>query len=163
VNVYCIDTSSLIELKIKYPREVFPTLWEKMEELIQNGRIIAPIEVKKEIEKGDDELKKWVRGKKRNRMFIKPDENQVMKVKEILKDFPFLAKPDKPDEPNADPWLFAVVLVKIEEEKERLIQYNSIVTDESQRKPRKIPAVCKEIGIVSINLIGLFKEEGWKF
>jgi hypothetical protein len=120
---------------------------------------------KKEIEKGDDELKKWVRGKKRNRMFIKPDENQVMKVKEILKDFPFLAKPDKPDEPNADPWLFAVVLVKIEEEKERLIQYNSyiIVTEESQRKPRKIPAVCKEIGIVSINLIGLFKEEGWKF
>jgi hypothetical protein len=81
VNVYCIDTSSLIELKIKYPREVFPTLWEKMEELIQNGQIIAPIEVKKEIEKGDDELKKWVRGKKRNRMFIKPDENQVMKVK----------------------------------------------------------------------------------
>lgn len=165
MNVYCIDTSSLIELKIKYPREVFPTLWEKMEELIQSGRIIAPIEVKKEIEKGDDELKKWVRGKKRNRMFIKPDENQVMKVKEILKDFPFLAKPDKPDEPNADPWLFAVVLVKIEEEKERLIQYNSyiIVTEESQRKPKKIPAVCKEIGIVSINLIGLFKEEGWKF
>jgi len=55
--------------------------------------------------------------------------------------------------------------VKIEEEKERLIQYNSyiIVTEESQRKPKKIPAVCKEIGIVSINLIGLFKEEGWKF
>jgi hypothetical protein len=150
VNVYCIDTSSLIELKIKYPREVFPTLWEKMEELIQNGRIIAPIEVKKEIERGDDELKKWVRGKKRNRMFIKPDENQVMKVKEILKDFPFLAKPDKPDEPNADPWLFAVVLMKIEEEKERLIQYNSyiIVTKNRRGNQRRSQRFVKKLGLL---------------
>ena len=166
MDIYCIDTSSLIELKEKYPKEIFATLWEKIDELIQKGRIIAPVKVKKEIERGDDELKKWVNDKKRKKMFIKPDENQVKKAKEILKKYPFLAKSEKSEGlDDADPWLIVLAAIKNEEEGMRLFSKNNyiIITEESPVKPNRIPAVCREIKIECINLIEFFKREGWKF
>jgi len=33
--IYCIDTSSLIELKEKYPQTIFTNLWNNIDELIQ--------------------------------------------------------------------------------------------------------------------------------
>lgn len=174
MNIYCIDTSSLIELKGKYPETIFPTLWRKIEELIQEKRLIAPIEVKKEIEKGDDKLKNWVRSKKRNKMFIKPDSFQVEKVKEILSRFAFLSKPEKPDELSADPWLIALAAKKNEEEdaKNLLFQREGnyiykknyiVVTEESKRKLERIPAVCNEFGIECINLLEMLEKEKWEF
>ena len=50
-TVYCIDTSSLINLK-PYRRDIFPTIWKKLENMIKNGELIAPLEVYGEIEVG---------------------------------------------------------------------------------------------------------------
>jgi len=162
--IYCIDTSSLIELKEKYPQTIFTNLWNNIDELIQKGRIIAPVEVKKEIEKGDDELKSWVKNKRRNKMFIKPDKFQFEKAKEILSKYTFLAKSDKVDDVNADPWLISLVVKKLDEEKEILFKNQYIiVTEESQIRSNRIPTVCKQINIECINLIKMFEQEGWKF
>jgi ribosomal protein S8 len=147
---------------------------EKNRGTYQEKRLIAPIEVKKEIEKGDDKLKNWVRSKKRNKMFIKPDSSQVEKVKEILSRFGFLSKSEKPDELSADPWLIALAAKNNEEEdkKNPLFQRECnyiykknyiVVTEESKRKPEKIPAVCNEIGIECINLIEMLEREKWEF
>jgi len=147
---------------------------EKNRGTYQEKRLIAPIEVKKEIEKGDDKLKNWVRSKERNKMFIKPDSFQVEKVKEILSRFGFLSKSEKPDELSADPWLIALAAKNNEEEdkKNPLFQENVttytkknyiVVTEESKRKPEKIPAVCNEIGIECINLIEMLEREKWEF
>jgi len=46
---YCIDTSALIDFNRTYPRDVFPSLWEKMELMVKNGNLIAPKEVLNEI------------------------------------------------------------------------------------------------------------------
>jgi hypothetical protein len=56
---YCIDASSLLKLKEDFPRKVFPALWDRMEQLIKDGRLFAPEEVFKEIE-FDDEISAWV-------------------------------------------------------------------------------------------------------
>lgn len=58
-NKYVIDSSSLIDLKRKYPVDVFPGVWEKIDDLIVSNRLIAPEEVFNEIENGDDELVPW--------------------------------------------------------------------------------------------------------
>ncbi|MFN3599128.1 MAG: DUF4411 family protein [Aquificaceae bacterium] len=157
VLIYIIDTSSLIEMKDKYPIDVFPTVWKNMGELYANGRLIAPSEVKKEIR--DDELKNWIKNKKN--MFIAPDRFQTKKLKDILERFPFLAKPDGIG-PNADPWLIALALSK----KEEISIFNQdyvIITEESKSKQKRIPAVANHYGIECINLIELFKKEGWRF
>jgi len=163
MDVYCIDTSSLIEMKDRYPIDVFIDLLPKMEKLIEGGRLIAPVEVKREIEQGDDELKKWVKGKKR--LFVKPDARQIKKVKEILGKHPYLAKSEEVSASNADPWLIALAIVKNEEEKENLFSNSKyvIVTEESKTNPQKIPAVCRNYNIECINLLEFFRRVGWRF
>jgi len=69
MNIYIIDTSSLIEMKNKYPKEVFPTLWKNITELISKNRLISPMEVRKELKKGKDELSKWIKQKEIKNMF----------------------------------------------------------------------------------------------
>jgi hypothetical protein len=160
--VYCIDTSSLIEMKDKYPMDVFKSLWTNMERLIKDGRLIAPVDVGEEIKQGDDELKKWVKSQKK--LFVKHDKRQMERVKDVLKDYPFLAKSEKPGVSNADPWLIALSVVKNDKEKEELFQRKYIVvTEESKMKPNRIPAVCRNYNIECINLLELFRKEGWEF
>jgi hypothetical protein len=50
-DLYCVDSSSLIRLKQDFPRSVFPAVWEKIEELVEQERIIAPDEVLREIKR----------------------------------------------------------------------------------------------------------------
>ncbi len=161
MDIYCIDTSSLIEMKDRYPQDVtmFGRLWNNIDNLCRAHRMVSPIEVLKEIKQGDDELKKWANGKK---IFVKIDEKQSEKVKEILKNYPFLSNSEKPG-PNADPWLITLALVKNEEEKERLFSDKKyiVVTEESKIRGNRIPSICKVYAIECINLLELFRREGW--
>lgn len=165
MDIYCIDTSSLIEIKDRYPQDVtmFKKVWNNIENLYKTKRLIAPIEVLKEIEQGDDELKRWTKGKK---IFVKPDKKQGEKIKEILEKYPFLANSEKPG-PNADPWIIALAIVKNEEEKGQLFSDKKyigeyiVVTEESKTRKDRIPSVCKNYNIECVNLIELFRREGW--
>lgn len=165
MDIYCIDTSSLIEMKDKYPQDVtlFKKLWNNMDELCRKNRLIAPIEVLKEIEQGDDELKRWAKAKEK-KIFVKPDKKQSEKMKEILAKYSFLANPEKPG-PNADPWLIAIAIVKNEEEKKSPSLFGDkkyiVATEESKTRKNKMPFVCKIYNIECINLIELFRKEKW--
>ena len=53
--IYFVDTSELINLNNRYPRKTFPGLWENVEDLISQGRMLAPNGVRDEIKQGHDE------------------------------------------------------------------------------------------------------------
>jgi len=159
--IYVMDTSSLIKMKEQYPRATFPSVWRKLEDLCKSGRLIAPLEVLKEIEEGDDELKVWA--KKVKNIFIKPDKRQTEIVKDILSKHSYLAKPQKTG-PNADPWIIALAIRENEKTQQTLFpNVYIVVTEESKTKPQKIPGVCRDYGIDCINILELFEREGWKF
>lgn len=148
-------------MKDKYPRDVslFKPVWENVEKLCREGRLITSVEVLKEIGQGDDELKRWAKSKRE--IFIKQNKSQFAKISELLNKFPFLAKPEKPG-PNADPWVIALAVEKNREEQKDLFpKKHIVVTEESKTKINKIPAVCKNYDIECINLIELFRREGW--
>ena len=159
--IYIIDTSSLIEMKDKYPRATFPSVWQKLEEICEDKRLIAPYEVFKEIEEGDDELNIWA--KKFKKIFIKPDKRQTEIEKNILSKHPYLAKSQKIG-PNADPWIVALAIQKNKKTQETFFpEVYIVVTEELKTKPQKIPRVCRDYGIDCINILELFEREGWKF
>ena len=56
---YAVDTSGLIHGWNKYPPKVFESLWKNIEEMINDGKIIAPEEVKNELGVGGDDLFVW--------------------------------------------------------------------------------------------------------
>ncbi len=164
LNFYVIDTSSLIDFNIRYPMDVFPNLWNKVEDLIKRGMLIAPKEVFNEIAVGDDALKRWA--KKQKRFFKELDKSQIQIVKDILKQYPSLAKPSK-EGPNADPFIIALVLSLVKDPQQTLspsVKKRIIVTEEQLRgNAIKIPFVCKSYGIDCINIVEMFRSEGWKF
>ena len=151
---YSIDTSALLEgWRRFYPPDVFPALWEKLEELIESGELRATEEVFHEIERKDDELHKWVRD--HANMFIPLDEQIQIAVLEILQDHKRLLDTRK-NRSGADP--FVIALAKLEA--------CTVVTNEratnSENKPN-IPDVCSALGIRAINLLELIREQGWIF
>lgn len=151
--VYCIDTSALIDLKKIYPRDIFPSLWDNIEKLITQGRIIAPREVLKELKQyGDknDELLKWAR--KHKKMFKAVDSAQLQRLQEILNNYPAFVDANKIG-PHADPLVVSLALSA----------NCSVITQESKTKPNRIPDICKKYNIKCLSLIEFFTERGWKF
>jgi Domain of unknown function (DUF4411) len=73
--IYCIDTSSLIHgWNEKYPPEVFASLWNDIENLINNGDLVSTEEVLMELNAGNDDLSIWA--SKQSNFFL-PLDNQI--------------------------------------------------------------------------------------
>ena len=150
---YCIDTSALIDLKKLYSRDIFPSLWGSIENLISQGRLIAPREVLKELEKKDDELLKWA--KKHKRMFKDLDNEQQQQVRNVLKDFQNLVDVNKTT-PDADPFIISLAISK----------GGTVITSEKLANPGsrpKIPNACERYNVKYTSLMEFFREQKWKF
>jgi len=160
-NCYIIDTSSLIKLNRENPIDVYPSVWKKMDGLIASGRLIAPKEVLNEITKKDDQLAEWV--KKHREMFKEPTKKQIEIVQQILKNHPSLIDVDR--QFDADPWVIALAIEMAYSSQQTLfIIKRIVVTEEKLRGNREnIPFVSKELSIEAIDLITMFRIEGWKF
>ncbi len=160
-NVYIIDTSSLVKLNRNNPIDVFPSIWEKLKFLADNNRLIAPREVLNEIKQNDDMLSKWVKNQKK--MFKEPTQRQIELVQEILRDYPALIDTERKF--DADPWVIALAIELTSSTQQTLFSIKRIVvTEEKLRENRvRIPFVCNKKSIEAIDVVELFRAEGWKF
>lgn len=151
---YCIDTSSLIDLwRRAYPRDVFAGLWKNIENLVAQGRLIAPREVKRELAKRDDALLKWANSHRH--MFKSLDAQQAALVKQIQGKFPKLVDPNK-ETPDADPFVVALAISR------GFLVVSSEIPANPGADP-KIPDVCKVYKVVHLDLLEFFRKEKWRF
>jgi predicted nucleic acid-binding protein len=151
--IYCLDTSSLIQpWNQLYPIDVAPPFWKKVEDWINDGRLIAPEEVLVEIQKVDDELLAWL--KQRKSLFQPPNDDVQRAVREILKNHARLVDTKK-GRSIADPWVIAQAKVS-----------NAIVVTEehaARGKSPKIPDVCEAMNVRYTNVLGLIRAMELKF
>lgn len=152
-QIYCIDTSALIAgFHRIYPYQVFLGLWEKIGNLADQGRLIAPEEVYQELAFQEDALFAWA--KHRRNMFVAPDYRQLAFLTEIARDFPRLSQ-SKVSANTADPFVIALAKVK----------NCVVVSDErggSDQHP-KIPFICKHYDVAHISFLDIVLAEGWTF
>jgi hypothetical protein len=164
INYYVIDSCSLIELNRKYPIDIFPPVWQKIESLIESGFLVSPKEVLKEIERGDDHLKEW--SKKQTKLFKDLTPRQIQIVQELLAKYPKWLNEDSMV-PIADPFVIALAIEMEADAQKTLIETikKRIVVSEERisGKKTKVPYVCQEYGIECIFLIEMFRKEGWVF
>ncbi len=155
--IYSLDTSALIAaFHERYPIENFPSLWDKIEELIKNGRLKMSQIVFDEAMR-DTEIKQWC-----NENQLKPDfqaaidESVQEQVSEVLSEFPRLVD-NRTGKSGADPWVIALALTD-----ENYI----VVTEEnptnSENRP-KIPDVCAHFNLQCIKIVDLIERENWIF
>ena len=53
-NAYCLDTSALIYIADNFGHDVFPEVWEHLSDLVLENVVIAPKEVRRELQKKED-------------------------------------------------------------------------------------------------------------
>jgi hypothetical protein len=154
MDIYCIDTSSLIAAwQERYPIENFPAFWRKLEDSIAAKRLVSPIEVLNETHKRSDDLHAWL--KVRGEMFRELEDAIQIEAANLLAKFPRLVG-QKKLRTSADP--FVIALARVEGLK--------IVTDEkptgSLDRPN-IPDVCTamNMGKDCIGLLELIRAEKW--
>ena len=145
--IYSVDTSVLIEAwRRRFPPDVLPVVWRRLEGLVSDGVLIATEEVYLELQQKDDEVTAWARA--RESMFVPLDEAIQLKAREILAAHPRLVGQNKTRN-RADPFVIALGALK-----------GCPVVTEEQSKPTapKIPDVCAALGVRCMNLIDLFRE-----
>ncbi len=151
--IYCIDTSALIEAwQIDYPVDNFPGFWDRIDELIDAKRLVAPEEVLRETKKRSDELHDWLNTRKQ--MFRDLEEAVQIEATAVLAKYPRLVG-ERKLRTSADP--FVIALARVEG--------LQIVTDEkptgSLQRPN-IPDVCSDLGMPPcIPIVGIIRTEKW--
>jgi len=160
-NIYVIDTCSLIDLEIHTPMDVYPSVWEKLEEMIRKGFLVAPKEVFNEIKQQDDKLSKWA--KKQKNFFKDVSGEQIRIVTEILKKYPSIIRVDR--KYDADPFVIALAVEMANNQQTTLTPIKRIVVTEERLAGLKvkIPLICKDYDIECINVVDMFRSEGVKF
>jgi uncharacterized protein DUF4411 len=145
---FCVDTSGWLDGWHRYyPRDVFPSLWQNLEERVTGCDIIASEEVYVEVQKKDDDLHEWM--KQRKFMLVPANESIQRRVAEVLGTYPRLVDTLK-GRSQADPFVIATA-----------VETGSVVvTGESigtATRPR-IPFVCQQLGIRCLTFLDMIRE-----
>ncbi|MBI5390886.1 DUF4411 family protein [Candidatus Woesearchaeota archaeon] len=129
--------------------------------MVDNGRLISPKEALNEIKQNDDMLTRWAKSQKK--MFKEPTPKQISLVQDILRDYPSLIDTEK--KYDADPWVIALAVEISSSPQQTLFTIKRIVVTEEKLRGKqvRIPFVCSEKSIESIDIVELFRTEGWKF
>ena len=156
--IYVFDTSSLIVLFNHFYVGCFPSLWERFDKLISDGRILLVREVYNEII-GYNASVRLVEWSKDNReLFALPSTEEMEFVNEIflVNHFQTLIRKKERLEgkPVADPFLIA----------KAKIEGATLVSQETfKENAAGIPNVCKHFDINYTSLEGFMEKEGWQF
>src|SRR3972149_5188221 len=93
--LYIIDTSSLIDLQRWRPLSIHRQVWEKLDRLIDNDRLVSPQEVYEEIRDGKDALARWaMRHKKKRQLLKKTTRQHVGIAQQVIHRYPEIVDVD---------------------------------------------------------------------
>jgi hypothetical protein len=149
---YSIDSSGILDLFRFYPPDVFPTIWTQMDSAAKSGIVFAIDEVYRELERKDDAAFQWL--KARRLMIVALDTEIQQRVAAILGAHPRLIDTRK-NRSSGDPFVIGLAHAR----------GLSVVTGERASgviaKPN-IPDVCAVLGINCLNVLSMFRNEGWK-
>jgi hypothetical protein len=147
-----VDASIWIHLWQHHPPDIFVRLWEQLDASIAAGAVIAPEEVLRELERGEDDLATSLAAKAG--LFAPLDDALMASVADVLAAFPGLVDEDS-ERNRADP--FVVALARV--------HGGVVVTGERARRgptgrPR-IPDACAHYGIECLDWFSFLRAVGW--
>jgi hypothetical protein len=154
---YVFDNSPLSALFRNYYRKRFPTLWQRFDELVAEGRLVSTREVLREIKDGSlDDLIDWAKahqdlfatptaaeGAFVAKIYAVPHFQQNIEQKKLLRGGKV-----------ADPFVIA-----------RAACENRTVVTTEKVKPNsvKIPNICAHFGVKCLNIEDFMDAEEWTF
>ena len=151
---YSLDTSALLDGYTRfYPPDIFPNLWNNINQIINRGELRATYMVMDELKRKDDAALAWA--KKNDRIFIPVDEDIQKTVTQIMNSYPRLVA-EGGQRNRADP--FVIALARLH----NLIVITAETKMGSENKP-SIPYICHKMDITCINFMQFIREREWSF
>lgn len=153
---YSFDTSALIDgIERFYPIANFPALWDRIDELIDAGRLLVSEEAWNEAVHADAPLKDWCTEEAagRDRSICPTDAAIATVAGAIAAQFPRWARQGTKN--GADPFVIAVAEVKS----------GVVISGEKNGGPSqpKIPFVCGARQVEHGRIVDVVIREGWVF
>jgi predicted nucleic acid-binding protein len=159
--VYVIDTSIWIELLRIVP---LPGIWEWLNSLMTDGRIVIPREVVCEFGNHGADLHRWVENHKGAH---RPTEGAVWDVAvELANEFQDLVDTAKTGECDADAFVIATAIIEKETRAQGTFPCEVVVvTMEKNKMPGKVTIrdACDARGVACANLAEWFQMDGFRF
>lgn len=163
-TIYCFDTSALFDAGIRwYPPDVFPSFWDRLDEILEKGRLKIPAPVASEATKKTHTVAQWIKKNQKDNpaAFVEIDVETQAILKTVSSKYPDWTSKGRN---HADPFVVAMTKAK----------GWMVVTGEhpssslALAKPRKqhklkIPNVCDEFTVDWIGIPDFIKEENWSF
>lgn len=84
---------------------MFPQLWDSLGDLVDQGIVRGPFEVKRELERKSDGLKEWTQ--QRSGLYVDADAQQLVLVQTIVNAYPDLVAPNS-QRSQADTFVIAM-------------------------------------------------------
>lgn len=152
--LYCWDTSGFLDGYVRrYPPGVFASLWDRVEGLCEERRVLVPEEVFRELRYHHDAAYRWVKDRE-DSVIVPTDGAVVTEVRRVLAAHAELAK-EGSTRNRADPFVIATASLK----------GARVITGEiggTARSP-KIPYVCDQLGVAHGGFLSVVEQEGWSF
>ena len=102
-QIYVVDTSVWINL-VPFRHTLIPSLWERMDRLVTDGRLIVPEEVDRELQPTDDRPARWLHDRPQ---IHRSTESLWSRACEVADRYPALVNLAKP-RGTADPFVVAL-------------------------------------------------------
>lgn len=152
---FIIDACSIISQNPNstYPRHIYVGLWEAIDDLVNRHEIVTCKQIASEVSSGknDDISKQWISNS--GIVILEEDKLVQEKVKEVVNATPKLLRFKTSHNSSGDPFIIATAM-----------ENNlTIVTEENQRSPIKIPQVAEKFGVKSVSINELAQLKGWSF
>jgi hypothetical protein len=144
--LYCIDASSIILMRLSYPKDIFPSLHELVTPVFKSGKILILNSVLEELKDKETDLFTFVIQtipKDRQEKY----ENYILIAQQII--HTYYDGKGQSHNIKADPHIISCA------KEEKL----TVITEELGSDPTKIPYICNHEGIKCINFIELLKNE----
>ena len=155
--MYVFDTSIFYVLRIFSP-ERFPTIWQRIEDLLSTNELTSTREVLRELERHSPGgyVGNWIAT--HSTVFPIPTREELLWVRKIFETRGNVGLVKRKNIlngwPVADPFVIACAKVN------RAL----IVTQEDSAKPgARIPYVAKQLGVRSVDFTGFLAREGLKY
>ncbi|MGD9641866.1 MAG: PIN domain-containing protein [Elusimicrobiales bacterium] len=149
--MYIFDANVFFTLKNHY-RSVFPSIWERLDSLASDGKLISVREVYSEIKNDVSPVTEWAH--RHRHIFLNPSDEEFVFMTEIFKHKHFQGLITKGDlnkgRPVADPFVIAAA---------RRCSGTVVTQEKLVENGARIPNVCNRFGIHWINLEQFFLQE----
>ena len=152
--MFTLDTNILINLQRHYPRDVFTTLWEKLETDAETGRVCICAKVLDELAVGGDEVFEWARDCPNFTCKITLEELEISAS--ISKQYSKWVQQTKNE---ADPFIIAHAV----DTGKHIVTNETRAGEGVQSQNQKIPNVAEAFGVKTFELFDWLRHEKWTF